>query len=94
MESSSIAPSVDLEASPVQGQLASAVLDLQGQILRGPLPPHDASILYQMPVEAGNLDNLDTFTRMTVTFPSVRYVVARDQAHIYIVQTRNDDVVI
>ena len=83
-------PSVDLEASPVQGQLASAVLSVNGQLLRGPLAPHDASILYQMLVEAGNLKNLqhDNFTRLTVTFPSVRYVVARDEDHIFIVQTR------
>jgi hypothetical protein len=81
-------PSLDLEASPVQGQLASAVLDLQGEMLRGPLPPQDAFLLYQMLVEAGNLKNLENFTRLTVTFPSMRYVVARDESHIYIVQTR------
>ena len=80
-------PAVDLEASPVQGQLASAVLDLQGNIVRGQLAPRDASTLFQMLVEAGSLQ-LDGFRRLTVTFPSVRYVVARDEAHVYIVQTR------
>ena len=80
-------PAVDLESSPVQGQLASAVLDLQGNIVRGQLAPQDASTLFQMLAEAGSLD-LDGFRRLTVTFPSVRYVVARDEAHVYIVQTR------
>ena len=83
----SVPPAVDLEASPVQGQLASAVLDLQGNIVRGQLPPDEASTLYHMLVETANLE-LTGFRRLTVTFPSIRYVVARDEAHIYIVQTR------
>ena len=90
METSSI-PALDLEATPVQGQVASAVLDLQGHIVRGQLSTeHDAEILYKMLVEAGNLPSLQggDFSRMTVTFPTTRYIVARDQAHIYIVQAR------
>ena len=83
----SIPPALDLEASPVQGQLASAVLDLQGNIVRGQLPPEEASTLYQMLVETANLE-LTGFRRLTVTYPSIRYVVARDESHIYIVQTR------
>lgn len=80
---------LDLEASPVQGQLSSAVLDLQGNLLRGPLPQQEAVILYQMLVEAGNLNDMSDFSRLTVTFPtSVRYVITRDQKYIYIVQTR------
>ena len=82
-------PALDLEASPVQGQVASAVLDLQGRTVRGQISPHDTSILYQMLVEAGNLPEIcEDFSRMTVTFASVRYIVARDESHIYIVQTQ------
>jgi hypothetical protein len=83
-----VAPALDLETSPVQGQLASAVLDLEGHIVRGQLSPHDASILFQMLVETGNLKGIDGFRRMTVTFASVRYVIARDEKHVYLVQTR------
>ena len=83
------APALDLEASPVQGQMASAVLDLQGNLVGGALP--DAPILFQMLVEAGSLLHLqqqNSFRRLTVAFPAVRYVVSRDENHIYIVQTR------
>jgi hypothetical protein len=84
-----VAPALDLETSPVQGQLASAVLDLEGHVVRGQLSPHDASILFQMLVETGNLKGIDSsFRRMTVNFLSVRYVVARDEKNVYIVQTR------
>ena len=84
---STAAPSLDLDASPVQGQLASAVLDLRGNILRGQLAPSDANLLFQMLVEAGNLQ-LERFRRLTVTFSSVRYIVSRDETHVFIVQTR------
>jgi len=79
---------VDLEATPVQGQLASTVLDLQGNIVRGQMEPQDASTLFQMLVEAGNLQ-LNKFRRLTVTYPTVRYVVTRDELHVYIVQCRS-----
>jgi hypothetical protein len=82
------APSIDLDATPVQGQLMSAVLNLQGGVVRGQLPQHEAALLYQMFVETGNLKSIDNFQRLTVTFSSVRYVVARDESHIYVVQTR------
>jgi hypothetical protein len=82
-------PAVDLEASPVQGQLASAVLDLQGNLIRGQLPAQDADTLFQMLVEAGALRNMEGgFRRLTVTCSTIRYVVARDEAHVYIVQAR------
>jgi len=100
--SASPPPVLDLEASPVPGQVASAVLDLssRGEVVRGSLPnPNDARTLYQMLVEVGNLTNLDGggggFKRMTVTLPgssssqsSTRYVVSLDETHVYIVQTR------
>lgn len=78
---------LDLEASPFQGQQASAMLDLQGNIIRGPLSEKDCSLLYQMLVEAGNL-KLESFSRMTITFQSARYIVARDISHIYMVKVR------
>jgi len=81
-------PAIDLDTSPVQGQLASAVLDLQGNMIRGQLAPQDASTLFQMLVETGNLQSQDKFRRLTVTFPSIRYVMTRDESHVYIVQTR------
>jgi hypothetical protein len=84
---------LDLEASPIQGQLASAVLDRQGNLVRGHVSTHDCSILYQMLVEAGSLPECSSsssgdFSRITVTFASVRYVVALDDTYIYIVQAR------
>lgn len=92
MEEASSPPALDLEASQLTGQLASAVLDLQGKVVRSSrLSQHDASILYQMLVEAASLPEMSRgdFYRMTVTFPSIRYVVARDENNIYIVQGRN-----
>lgn len=78
---------LDLEASPVPGQQASAILDLQGNRIRGPLSEKDCSLLYQMLVEAGNL-KLESFSRMTVSFQTTRYIVARDASHIYIAKVR------
>ena len=84
-----VLPAVDLDASPVQGQLASAVLDLNGNLVRGQLPSQDVDALFQMLVEAGALRNMEGgFRRLTVTFSTIRYVVARDETHVYIVQTR------
>jgi hypothetical protein len=80
-------PLIDLDASPVQGQLASAVLDLKGQMVRGQLDPRDADVLYKMLIEVGTLRE-PTFRRLTVTYPTVRYIVARDEMYVYIVQTR------
>ena len=39
-----IAPSLDLDLSPIQGQLASAVVNLNGDVIRGSLPPDDARL--------------------------------------------------
>ena len=82
-------PAIDLEASPVQGQTASAVLDLEGNIVRGGEEqlPDDAPILFQMLVEVGSL-HLKTFRRLTVSLHDRRYVVSRDERHVYIVQTK------
>ena len=81
-----IAPSLDLDLSPIQGQLASAVVNLNGDVIRGNLPPDDARLLFQMLTETSALDK--PVRRLTVTYPSVKYIVARDETHVYIVQTR------
>jgi len=89
MEAAAAAAStaLDLEASPVQGQLASAVLDLQGNLVRGSLPT--APILFEMLAEAGSLlTTKSSFRRLTVSFSDTRYVVSRDEHHVYMVQTK------
>jgi hypothetical protein len=84
---------LDLEATPVPGQLASAVLTLHGEIIRGQLASNDAALLFQMLMEVGAQESQETdrnhsFRRLTVTFSKVRYVVVRDDSHVYMVQTR------
>lgn len=86
-------PTLDLEATPVPGQIASAVLTLQGEVIRGQLASNDVDLLFQMLMEVGaqesqEPDRTDSFRRLTVTFSKVRYVVARDDSHVYMVQTR------
>lgn len=77
-------PILDLDDSTVQGQIASAVMDLKGNMVRGKM--QDAPLLFEMLVEAGAL-SLTSFRRLTVCFPETRYVVSRDPTHVYIVQT-------
>jgi hypothetical protein len=104
-------PALDLEATPVTGQLACAVLDAAtGAMVRGDddsgtssrsssssrnskqttISEHNASILYQMLLETGQLKKeLPIVKRMTVTYNShSRYIVTRDEHHVYIVQVR------
>ena len=82
-------PAVDLEVSPVQGQLGSVILDFNGQMVRssGLISPSQASVLFKMLLEVGMLQE-EGFRRLTVSFPSTRYSVARDEAYVYIVQTQ------
>ena len=80
------APILDLEASPVPSQLAFAVLDLKGSIIRGQLSSKDATLLFQMLVEAGSL-HLEKFCKLSVTSSSTKYVVSRDETHVYVVKT-------
>lgn len=84
-----VPPSVDFEATPVQGQLGSVVLDLNGQAVRtnGQISGNQASVLYKMLLEVGMLPE-EGFKRLTVSFPSTRYSVARDETHVYIVKTQ------
>lgn len=80
---------LNLEASPVQGQLGSAVLDLNGRLIQsgGQLSDHNAFILYKMLLEAGMLKK-ETVERLTVSFSTARYAVARDDTHVYVVQVK------
>jgi hypothetical protein len=81
-------PQLDLDANPIQGQQACAVMDLKGQLIRGSMNQEDASILFQMLVEVGSLGE-PSFRRLTVSFAHTRYIVARDETHVYIAQTRS-----
>ena len=83
-------PAVDFEATPVQGQLGSTIMDLDGQMVRnsGLLSPNQATLLYKMLLEVGMLNEKGAFQRMTVAFQSTRYSVTRDQTYVYVVQTQ------
>jgi len=78
---------VDLDT--IQGQLGSAVLDLDGKLMRmgGQMTADNASVLFQMLVEVGMLGE-EGFERLTVVFSSCNYAVARDTNQIYVVQTK------
>jgi hypothetical protein len=85
-----VPPSVDFEATPVQGQVGFVVLDLNGQVVvrsNEHISGNQASVLYKMILEVGMLPE-EGFKRLTVSFPSTRYSVARDKTHVYIVQTQ------
>ena len=82
-------PALDLENSPVPGQLAAAVLDLQGTYLRGQaLSEHDAAILFEMFSQSSKVSS--DVQRLCVSFSGHRYVVTRDETHVFIVQARNE----
>lgn len=83
-----VSPVLDLASSPVPGQMASAVLDLQGNLLRGQIPQHDANILFEMYSQSAKVSK--DIQRLSVSFTANRYVMTRDESHIYIVQTRNE----
>ena len=87
MSAEPLPPQLDLDSSPIQGQQACAVMDLKGQLVRGQMNAEDASILFRMLVEVGSLGE-PSFRRLTVSFPGTRYIVARDETHVYVAQTR------
>mmetsp|Transcript_9747 Transcript_9747/g.20401 ORF Transcript_9747/g.20401 Transcript_9747/m.20401 type:complete len:125 (+) Transcript_9747:337-711(+) len=102
--SSPPAAAFDPETSPIPGQQAWAVLDLHGKMVRSSaggvvdanntndIPPllRDAPTLYGMLVESTPLVEAGNgLIKMTVDFSaSLRYVVARDDHHVYLVQTK------
>eukprot|EP00429_Kryptoperidinium_foliaceum_P009601 CAMPEP_0176002744 /NCGR_PEP_ID=MMETSP0120_2-20121206/807_1 /TAXON_ID=160619 /ORGANISM="Kryptoperidinium foliaceum, Strain CCMP 1326" /LENGTH=87 /DNA_ID=CAMNT_0017335347 /DNA_START=44 /DNA_END=307 /DNA_ORIENTATION=- len=79
---------LDLDASPIPNQTGWAVLDLNGHELKSNTMKHsDVQLLFQMLQESAS--TTDSLERMTVTFPgSTRFVVTRDESHVYMVQTR------
>lgn len=85
--------SFDPETSPIPGQQAWAILDLQGTLVRSSSAEapilQDAKTLYGMLVESTPLvSSRDGLKRMTINFANLRYVVARDDHHIYLIQTK------
>ena len=89
MEAAVPPPALDLENSPVPGQLATAVLDLQGAHVRGQdISEKDAAILFEMFSQSSKVSA--NVHRLCVSFSGYRYAVTRDETHVYIVQTRNE----
>jgi hypothetical protein len=86
-------PAFDLETLPVPGQVAFAVLDLQGSVVVRSgntqlLSEQDAPILFEMFSQSAQID--PNIQRLSVKLSGYRYTVTRDENHIYIVQTRNE----
>jgi hypothetical protein len=80
---------LDLDASPIPGQMGWAALDLQGTIVRNnQLSEQDAGVLFQMLQESTALCENTGMRRLTVTFAETKFLVSRDEAHVYLVQTR------
>mmetsp|Transcript_26103 Transcript_26103/g.38265 ORF Transcript_26103/g.38265 Transcript_26103/m.38265 type:complete len:94 (+) Transcript_26103:90-371(+) len=81
-------PILDLEASPIQGQVGSAVMDLDGRILQcgGAMSDASAVILYKVMAEVGVLKHNEIIERITVAFEGMQYVVTRDQTYVYAIQ--------
>ena len=87
---------LDLETTPIAGQIAFAVLDLKGNVTKQSLSQGMNSnndlfdsvainLLYQMLGEIGTLQ-LSSFRKFTVDLSeSIRYIVTRDDNFIYIV---------
>jgi hypothetical protein len=89
METSVLQPLLDTSSlGTIPGFVCGAILDLNGQMLKGDLPPKDSAILFHMLVETGSL-SLDQFRRITVTALRTRYVISRDDTHIYIIKALN-----
>ena len=120
--SSSMPPilQLDPDVTPIPGQQAWVILDLQGHVVRASnghdnsnssnIPPihQDSPILFQMLIETAGLmtTNDGGLKRMTISFGddynrhgqdsatsstgninNIRYVIARDNTHIYMIQT-------
>ncbi|KAL7580204.1 hypothetical protein ACA910_012952 [Epithemia clementina (nom. ined.)] len=93
-------PVVNLDEANLSDQVGSAVLDLNGNIVKdGGIHGHDACILFAMMQEAGQLkikqkeggkgeEEEETIRRITVTLSDTRYILARDENHLYISQQK------
>ena len=88
---------LNFEAFPIKDQIASAVLDLHGNLVSTTstskqlmIDTTATKLLYQILLEVGSL-HLPSFRRITLsssslnTDSSIRYIMTRDDAHIYIV---------
>lgn len=100
---------LNLEVSPIQDQVASVILDLQGNMVATTstkqltIDSTATKLLYQIFLEVGSL-HLPSFRRITVSSSSlsmnnnnntsvenadtdsnIRYILTRDDTHIYIV---------
>eukprot|EP00523_Entomoneis_sp_CCMP467_P014461 CAMPEP_0168773752 /NCGR_PEP_ID=MMETSP0725-20121227/4635_1 /TAXON_ID=265536 /ORGANISM="Amphiprora sp., Strain CCMP467" /LENGTH=103 /DNA_ID=CAMNT_0008823313 /DNA_START=13 /DNA_END=324 /DNA_ORIENTATION=- len=95
-EDAAVEPAVRLDENPLSGQTASAVLDLKGQQVAGQLSLETSSLLFAMLQETAQLMNGDgdddeeeeSVRRITVTLAESRFVVARDENHVYISQIK------
>ena len=86
---------LDLDASPVQGQMGWAVMDLQGRVLRNVgLSQQDTSLLFQIlqestPLVNNNKNDKDGgLQKLTISFSETKFLITRDETHVYLVQTR------
>ena len=88
---------LDLDASPVQGQMGWAVMDLQGRVLRNVgLSQQHTSLLFQILQESTplvnnnnkNNDTKDGLQKLTISFSETKFLITRDETHVYLVQTR------
>lgn len=96
---------LDLEASPVAGQVGSAVLDLQGNVLKASgtdqrlssvLDTSALQRLYQILLDVGSM-KLPSFRRVIITPASIsasnealiRYILSRDETFIYVIAQRH-----
>lgn len=80
----------DFDASPIPGQQGWAVLDLKGQTVRNNgLALEDAGVLFKMFQESASLmSEEEGFRRLMVNYSETRFLVTRDENHVYLVQAR------
>ena len=74
-----------------------AVMDLQGRVLRNVgLSQQDTSLLFQILQESTplvnnnnkNNDKKDGLQKLTISFSETKFLITRDETHVYLVQTR------
>lgn len=85
-------PSLDLELSPLPGQMGFAILNVQGiEVKSHQFSLEDSKLLFQMLLVWNTTTSTTTTTplqRLVVTFSTCRYLVTREEHYIYIVQTK------
>jgi hypothetical protein len=83
---------LDLDTSPIPGQQSYVVLDLFGNLVKSSCKgsetlQKDYSVLYQMLQETAAFSQQQVVKRISIVFDSLQYIIARDETHIYVVQT-------